>query len=129
MNPTQAALNEVTNWCISSRVANAQLIGCLLEDDAGKAEDKRTGMTCAQRQAALARQCSTRCGEFAQRITHRSCSTDGFTDEQWFVVFGNLDGKVVGSARVEGCGPRLKTAIITPKSTTIKQKNVPSVKT
>jgi hypothetical protein len=128
LQPTQATINEVTNKCISSLVANAQLIGCLLEDDAGKAEDKRTGLTCAQRQAALARQCNTRCAQFAQRITHRSCSTEGFSDEQWFVAFGELDGKVVGSARVAGCGPRLKTAITITKSDTIKQKNVPSIK-
>ncbi len=65
MQPTQTTINEVTNNCISSLVANAQLIGCLFEDDAGKAEDKRTGLTCAQRQAALARQCNTRCAQFA----------------------------------------------------------------
>jgi hypothetical protein len=128
VQPTQATINEVTNRCISSLVANAQLIGCLLEDDAGKAEDKRTGLTCAQRQAALARQCNTRCANFAQQITHRVCSTEGFGDEAWFVAFGDLDGKVVGSARVAGCGPRLKTAINIPKSDTFKQKNVPSIK-
>ena len=128
LQPTQATINEVTNKCISSLVANAQLIGCLFEDEAGKAEDKRTGLTCAKRQAALARQCATRCAQFAQLVTHKSCSTEGFTDQQWFVAFGDLDGKVVGSARVAGCGPRLKTAISISKSDTLKQKNLPSVK-
>jgi len=128
VQPTQATINEVTNQCISSLVANAQLIGCLLEDDVGKAEDKRTGLTCAQRQGALARQCRTRCADFAQRVTRTVCTTDGFFDEQWFVSFGDLEGKVFGSARVAGCGPRLKTAIVIPKSDTAKQKNAPSLK-
>ena len=118
----------MTNRCISSLVANAQLIGCLFEDDAGKAEDKRTGLTCAQRQAALARQCSTRCANFAQQVTRTVCTNEGFQDQTWFVAFGDLDGKVVGSARVAGCGPRLKTAITITKSDTMKQKNVPSIK-
>lgn len=126
--PTQATINEVTNWCISSLVANAQLIGCLLEDDAGKAEDKRTGLTCAQRQAALARQCNARCANFAQQITRTVCTNEGFHDQAWVVAFGDLDGKVFGSARVAGCGPRLKTAITIPKSDTFKQKNVTSIK-
>ena len=128
LHPTQAKINEVTSWCVSSLVVNAQLIGCLFEDDAGKAEDKRTGLTCAQRQAALARQCNTRCANFAQQITHTVCTNDDFTDQAWVVAFGDLDGKVVGSARVAGCGPRLKTAITIPKSDTFKQKNVPSIK-
>jgi len=127
LQPTQATINEVTNKCISSLVANAQLIGCLFEDEAGKAEDKRTGLTCPQRQAALARQCNTRCAQFAQRTTHRFCSTEGFSDEQWFVVFGDLDGKVVGSARVAGCGPRLKTAISVLKRDSITLKKAHSI--
>lgn len=127
LHPTQAKINEVTSWCVSSLVVNAQLIGCLFEDDAGKAEDKRTGLTCAQRQAALARQCNTRCAQFAQRTTHRFCSTEGFSDEQWFVVFGDLDGKVVGSARVAGCGPRLKTAISVLKRDSITLKKAHSI--
>src|SRR5262245_9455542 len=107
----QAKIDEATNQCVASLVANAQLIGCLFESDEGKAEDKRTGLTCPERQAALARQCRARCATFAEISTTRFCPGERYIDTQWQDTFGDLGGQMVGSARVEGCGPPLKTAI------------------
>jgi len=107
---------------VGSLSSNAKFVGCLFEDDAGKAEDKRTGLTCVNRQAALAAQCRARCAKFAELTTNRFCKFDGWTDQQWQNAFGDIGGQVVGSAHVEACGPKLKTAVRV-SSAGIKQKN------
>ncbi len=109
--PTQAIVDVRTNSCVATLVANAQFVGCLFEDAAGKAEDKRTGLSCPARQAALARQCRARCATFAKDTSRQTCTTDEFLNGRWVVAFGDLGGQVVGSARVEGCGPRLMTKL------------------
>jgi hypothetical protein len=97
--------------CMTAVSANAQLLGCLLEDDAGKREDKRTGLTCAQREAAMAKQCASRCETFAHLTVDRTCTYDGFTDRMWQIAFGDLAGPAVGVARVDGCGPPLRSKL------------------
>ena len=104
-HPTQGAIDELTNNCVVALVGSSQLVGCLFEDDDGRAEDKRTDLTCADRQAALAKQCLSRCVTFAQ-FALNSCSV---SDEKWRAAFGDIGGNVIGSARVKDCGPRLKT--------------------
>jgi hypothetical protein len=54
MNPTQATVNAATNKCVNDLTGNAQFWGCLFEDDAGRGEDRRTGLTCPEREVALA---------------------------------------------------------------------------
>lgn len=108
LQPTQVKIDDVTNNCVASLVANAQFVGCLFEDDAGRAEDKRTDLTCADRQAALAKQCRSRCATFAQSTTRLFCNYEGFIDQQWQAAFGDIGGNMVGSARVQDCGPPLK---------------------
>jgi hypothetical protein len=56
INPTKAQVDEATNQCVNALTRSAQLRECVFEDDAGRAEDKRTGLSCPDRQAALARQ-------------------------------------------------------------------------
>src|SRR5258705_11329795 len=56
-NPTKAQVDEATNQCVKALTGSAQLWGCFFKDDAGRAEDKRTGLSCPDRQAALAKQC------------------------------------------------------------------------
>jgi hypothetical protein len=109
--PTQAIVDARTNSCVATLVANAQFVGCLFEDAAGKAEDKRTGLSCPARQAALARQCRARCATFAKDLSRQTCITDEFLNGRWFVAFGDLGGQVFGSANVAGCGPRLMTKL------------------
>jgi len=93
---------------VAALVANAQLIGCLFEDAAGKAEDQRTGLTCPTRQAALAKQCRSRCVNFAKATTAQTCKEDqDFYDNAWKTSFGDIGGQTVGSARVKDCGPPL----------------------
>src|SRR5689334_13304243 len=53
MYPTSAmCLADLTNRCLAALSGNALFWGCLFEDDAGRAEDRRTGLTCPQREAA-----------------------------------------------------------------------------
>src|SRR6202022_4338184 len=61
MNPTKAQVDEATNQCVNALTGSAQLRGCFFENDADRAEDKRTGLSCPDRQAALAKQCRKRC--------------------------------------------------------------------
>ena len=103
-----AQLDAATNKCVAALVANAQLIGCLFEDAAGKAEDQRTGLTCPSRQAALAKQCRSRCANFANATTGLTCKPDeDFYDNAWQTSFGDIGGQKAGSARVQDCGPAL----------------------
>jgi hypothetical protein len=103
MNPTQAQLNAATNKCVNALSANAQLIGCIFEDDAGRAEDQRTGLTCSARQAALAQQCRKRCADFASASSRTWCPG---MDQNifWHDFFGYIGGEAVGSACVQSCG-------------------------
>src|SRR5258708_34428271 len=70
MNPTKAQVDEATNQCVNALTGSAQFRGCFFEDDAGRSEDKRTGLSCPDRQAALAKQCLKRCGKYASDTTH-----------------------------------------------------------
>jgi hypothetical protein len=45
MNPTKAQVDEATDECVNALTGSAQLRGCFFEDDAGRAEDKRTGLS------------------------------------------------------------------------------------
>jgi hypothetical protein len=104
VNPTPASRAAATNQCVAALTANAQLWGCWFEDDAGRAEDQRTGLSCADRQKALANQCQARCASFA--ATQRACLD---RSAYWQAVFGDIGGQMYGSARVDLCGPRLPT--------------------
>jgi hypothetical protein len=104
--PTPASLDAATNQCVATLSGNAMFWGCLFEDDAGRAEDKRTGLSCPDRQKALASQCRARCASYVASLYY--CSD---TSWNWQRVFGDIGGSVYGSARVDLCGPRLKTSI------------------
>jgi hypothetical protein len=71
LNRTPAARDARTNQCVADLRGRAQLWGCMSEDDAGRAEDLRTGLTCPDRQAALANQCRARCAKFARGVAAR----------------------------------------------------------
>jgi hypothetical protein len=105
---TAAQIDIATNQCVDRLSANAMFWGCLLEDDAGRAEDQRTGLSCADRQKALANQCRARCARYVASLYF--CSD---TNEVWQRNgnFGDIGGYTYGSARVDLCGPRLKTSI------------------
>jgi hypothetical protein len=110
LNPTKATVDAATNRCVNDLTGNAIFLGCFFEDDAGRAEDKRTGLTCPERQAALARQCLQRCAFYASASTLRWC-VGMDPNSVWREVFGDISGEVIGSARVERCGPRLRSSI------------------
>jgi hypothetical protein len=103
-NQTPAERDAATNRCLAALTGNAQFWGCLFEDDAGRAEDRRTGLSCFDRQRALANQCRARCARFA--AIESACY--GF-DGAWQQSFGDIGGVTFGSARVDLCGPRLKS--------------------
>lgn len=107
LNPMPAQRDAAADTCIQQLSANAQLLACLFEDDAGRAEDRRTGLSCPQRQAALAGQCRNRCLTFAR--WRSNCIDANVT---WQQAFGDIGGTAVGSARVDLCGPRLKTSVV-----------------
>jgi hypothetical protein len=104
LNRTPAARDARTNQCVADLRGRAQLWGCLFEDDAGRAEDLRTGLSCPDRQAALANQCRARCAKFA--MWEGSCRS---TDQVWQEFFGDIGGDRYGSARIDLCGPRLRS--------------------
>jgi hypothetical protein len=106
-NPTQAQVDAATNKCVNDLTTNAQFWGCLFEDDAGKAEDARTGLSCPDRQAALAKQCRKRCANFASFSTRTWC-VGRDPNSVWQMFFGDIEGDTIGSARVERCGPPLR---------------------
>ena len=106
---TQAARDAATDQCVAQLRGSAQFWGCLFEDDAGRAEDRRTGLSCVERQAALANQCRARCARYAA-----SMSTCVLKDEVWQRHFGDIGGVTFGSARIELCGPRLRSAVRQP---------------
>jgi hypothetical protein len=103
---TPAQVTTAIDQCVAALGGNAMFWGCLFEDDAGRAEDQRTGLSCADRQKALANQCRARCARYVEPLT--SCYN---TTEHWQRIFGDIGGSTYGSARVDLCGPRLKTSI------------------
>jgi hypothetical protein len=106
INPTKAAVDDATNKCVSDLIGSATFVGCFFENDAGRAEDERTGLSCPARQAALARQCRNRCAAFAFASTRPWCFDD--PNSLWHNAFGDISGDIVGSARVDLCGPPLR---------------------
>jgi len=108
MNPTRAQVDEATNQCVNGLTRTAQLRDCFFEDDAGRAEDKRTGLSCPDRQAALAKQCLKRCANYASDTTHLVC-TGSYPNTVWHISFGDISGDIGNSARVDLCGPPLRS--------------------
>jgi hypothetical protein len=108
MNPTKAQLDEATSQCVNALTQSAQLRDCFFEDDASRAENKRTGMGCPDRQAALAKQCQKRCANYASDTTHLVC-TGSYPNTVWRVSFGDISGDTGNSARVDLCGPPLRS--------------------
>lgn len=111
MNPAKAQVEEATDQCVKALTGSAQLRGCFFEDDAGRAEDKRTGLSCPDRQAALAKQCLKRCADYASDTTHLACA-GSYPNSVWHAFFGDISGDGVGFARVDLCGPRLRARIL-----------------
>jgi hypothetical protein len=109
MNPTKAQVDEATNQCVNALTGSAQFRGCFFEDDAGRAEDKRTGLSCPDRQAALAKQCLKRCANYASDTTHLVC-TGSYPNTVWHISFGDIPGGTGDSARVDLCGPPLRAS-------------------
>lgn len=107
-NPTQAQLDEATNQCVKELTRSAQLRDCLFEDDANRAEDKRTGLSCPERQVALAKQCLRRCANYASDTTHLVCS-GSYPNTVWRISFGDISDVTGNSARVDLCGPPLRS--------------------
>ena len=109
-SPTKALVDEATNQCVNALTGSAQLQNCSFEDDAGRAEDKRTGLSCPDRQAALAKQCLKRCANYASDTTHLVC-TGSYPNTVWHISFGDISGDTGDSARVDLCGPRLRSRL------------------
>ena len=105
-----AEINDATNQCLNQLTGNAILIACfgIFESPHNVAEDKRTGLTCGQRQTLLAQQCRKRCADYALFTTTHWCWPGFFDNSGWQSVFGDIGGNVIGAANVELCGPRLK---------------------
>jgi len=61
MNPTKAQVDEATGQCVNALTGSAQLRGLFFRGRCRQGEDKRTGLSCPDRQAALAKQCLRRC--------------------------------------------------------------------
>ena len=108
MSPTQAQIDAATNECVNMLAQSAQLRDCFFEDDAGRAEDKRTGLSCPNRQAALAKQCLKRCANYASDTTHLVC-TGSYPNTLWHVSFGDISDDTGNYARVDRCGPPLRS--------------------
>lgn len=96
--------------CVADLTATAEFWGCLFEDEVGKAQDKALNMTCAQRKAAYAAECSARCQKFALNHDNICQSQAKGIDGFWQDAFGDLGGTKYPAARVEGCGPPPKAA-------------------
>jgi len=111
ITPTAATVNAALGNCVKALTANAQLAACLFEDNAGRQEDKRTGRSCPERQAAMAQQCRPQCTTFANAVTKYTCQSEELNVQQrdaaWRNAFGNLAGPSFGSANIAQCGPPL----------------------
>jgi hypothetical protein len=102
--PTKASQVDGVNKCVQDLAGSAIFVVCgFFEDDAGRAADKYTALTCADRQAALAAQCRSRCERYVS--ASNICKS---RDQTWHDYFGDIGGNTVGSARVDLCGPPLK---------------------
>jgi hypothetical protein len=110
MNPTRAQVDEATNQCVNALTGSAQFQGCFFEDDDGRAEDERTGLSCPDRQAALAKQCLKRCADYASDTSHLMCA-GSYPNTVWHISFGDISGDNGDSARVDLCGPRLRASV------------------
>jgi hypothetical protein len=110
LNPTKAQVDEATDQCVNALTGSAQWRGCFFEDDAGRAEDKRTGLSCPDRQAALAKQCLKRCADYASDTSHLGCA-GSYPNTVWHISFGDISGDTGDSARVDLCGPRLRASV------------------
>jgi hypothetical protein len=108
MTPTKAQVDEATHQCVAALARSAQLQECLFEDDVGRAENKRTGLNCPERQAALAKQCLKRCANYASDTTHLMC-TGSYPKTVWDISFGDISAEAGNSARVDLCGPPLRS--------------------
>src|SRR5258707_4623763 len=109
MNPTKAQVDEATNQCVNALTGSAQFRGCFFEDDTGRAEDKRTGLSCPDRQAALAKQCLKRCANYASDTNHLVC-TGSHPHTVWHISFGDISGDTGDSPRVDLCWPPLRAS-------------------
>ena len=110
MSPTQAQIDAATTECVNTLTRNAQLRDCSFEDDAGRDEDKRTGLSCPDRQAELARQCQKRCANYASDATHLVC-TGSYPNTVWHISFGDISDETGNSTRVDRCGPPLRSIL------------------
>src|SRR4051812_25698031 len=110
VKPTKAQVGEATAQCVNVLTGNAQSRDCLFEDDAGRAEDKRTGLNCPDRQAALARQCLKRCADYASDTSHLVCA-GSYPNTVWHISFGDISGGTLRSAHVDLCGPPLRAGV------------------
>jgi hypothetical protein len=108
MNPNKEQVDEAINECVNALTQSAQLRNCIFEDDAGRSEGKRTGLSCPDRQAALAKQCLKRCANYASDTTHLVC-TGSYPTTVWHISFGDISGDTGNSARVDLCGPPLRS--------------------
>jgi hypothetical protein len=109
---TDASIAAEAAACVSNLTASATLVGCYFEDDAGRHEDLRVGMTCPSRQAALAARCRAKCAQFAQDYHNNLCDARTVKDEFWKAAFGSIGGTTYGSANVQACGPPLKSIAV-----------------
>ena len=101
----RAQLDYYTDQCVADLTTHAQFWGCLFEDDASRAENLRTGLSCFQRQAALAQQCRARCATYVDSLYNCDNRT-----ARWQEAFGEeVGGVTYGIASVGRCGPRLKS--------------------
>jgi hypothetical protein len=103
VRPTNAQVEAATNQCVNDLRASAQLVGCFFENDAGRAEDARTGLSCPDRQGALAQLCRQRCANYAIAWMNSSCVAQD-RNSVWKAFFGDIAGELYGSASVQGCG-------------------------
>ena len=106
-SPIKALIDEATNQCVNALTGSAQLQNCSFEDDAGRAEDKRTGLSCPDRQAALAKQFLNRCAGYAK---HLVCS-GSYPNTVWPIYFGDISAVTRNFARVELCGAPLRCTL------------------
>ena len=106
--PTQAQVEAATNECVNTLTRSAQFRDCFFEDDASRGEDQRTGLSCPDRQAALAKQCQKRCAKYASDVTHLVC-TGSYPNTVWHVSFGDISDDTGNYARVDRCGPPLRS--------------------
>jgi hypothetical protein len=93
---------KFTNQCVKDLSVTAQFWGCgVFEDDAGRAEDARTGLSCRARKAQLASlpTCRNLCASYA--VSRTFCDD---RNSKWRQAFAPLGGSSYGFANVDLCG-------------------------